>query len=318
MCGGLLPDARQFASMGSVVETLGSISNNTAAMNAPFEYHRPTSLSEACHLLLELGPEALPLAGGTDVLVDLRRGSKRPRHLVSLADLEELREMVTEDGEWRIGALITPAELEASESVRSLRPELLDAVGVFGSPQVRRRATVGGSLCTAASCGDLAPLLVALGARVEVAGPRGRRELSLEGFFDDHRSTRLEPGEILVKVIVPAVSPGEGAAYRAFGLRAENFITVAGVAAFLRMEEGLCTQARVALGAVAPMPVLVSGVEECLVGAEVGETVIQDVARAARAAATPISDLRGSAEHRRELVEALCIRALQTARERAP
>jgi len=225
--------------------------------------------------------------------------------------------MATGDGEWRIGALITPADLEASESVRSLRPELLDAVGVFGSPQVRRRATVGGSLCTAASCGDLAPILVVLDAKVELEGPRGRRELSLEGFFDDHRSTRLEPGEILVKVILPAVSLGEGAAYRAFGLRAENFITVAGVAAFLRMEEGFCTQARVALGAVAPMPVLVPGVEECLVGAEVGETVIRDVARAARAAAAPISDLRASAEHRRELVEVLCIRALRTAREMA-
>ena len=101
MYGGLLPHAPHFASMGSVVESLGSISNNTATVNTPFEYHRPTSLPEACQLLLERGPEALPLAGGTDVLVDLRRGSKRPRHLVSLARLEELREMVTGDGEWR-------------------------------------------------------------------------------------------------------------------------------------------------------------------------------------------------------------------------
>jgi carbon-monoxide dehydrogenase medium subunit len=249
--------------------------------------------------------------------VDLRRGAKRPRHLVSLVDLEELREMDTADGEWRIGALITPAQLEASKSVRSARPEFLDAVGVFGSPQVRRRATIGGSLCTAASCGDLAPLLVALDARVELAGPEGRRELALEEFFNDHRNTRLGPGEILVKVIIPAKERGEGAGYQAFGLRAENFITVAGVAAFLRMEEGVCTGARVALGAVAPTPVLVPGAEELLVGGEVGEGVIRDVALAARAAAAPISDLRGSAEHRRELVEALCERALLTARERA-
>jgi carbon-monoxide dehydrogenase medium subunit len=225
--------------------------------------------------------------------------------------------MVTEDGEWRIGALVTPDQLEASERVRSIRPELLDAVGVFGSPQVRRRATVGGSLCTAASCGDLAPLLVALGARVVVAGPGGRRELSLEGFFSDHRATRLERGEILVTVIIPPHLPGEGASYQAFGLRAENFITVAGVAAFLRMEEGFCTQERVALGAVAPTPILVPGLEELLVGGQVGDRIIRDVARTARAEAAPISDLRGSAEHRRELVEALCVRALQRARERA-
>ena len=107
----------------------GSISNNTTTLKTPVEYHRPASVPEACQLLLDLGLEALPLAGGTDVLVDLRRGSKRPQHLVSLGDLQELREMVTADDEWRIGALVTPAQLEASESVRSIRPELLDAVG---------------------------------------------------------------------------------------------------------------------------------------------------------------------------------------------
>lgn len=317
MSAWLLPHARQFASMRAVVGKLGSISNNTTTVNPPFEYHRPASLSEACELLLELGPEALPLAGGTDVLVDLRRGSRQPRHLVSLADLEELRELVNAGGELTVGALVTPAQLEASQSVRSTRPELLDAVGVFGSPQVRRRATVGGSLCTAASCGDLAPLLIVLGARVELAGPSGRRELSLEGFFSDHRSTRLEPGEILVKVIVPAGCPGEGAAYQAFGLRAENFITVAGVAAFLRLEERVCTGARVVLGAVAPTPILVPAAQGLLVGGEVGEAVIREAALAARETAAPISDLRGSAEHRRELVETLCERVLHTAWERA-
>jgi CO/xanthine dehydrogenase FAD-binding subunit len=317
MNGGLLPNARQFASMGSVVESLASVSSNNTTVKTPFQYHRPSSVPEACQLLLELGPQALPLAGGTDVLVDIRRGAKRPRHLVSLAELEELRGMDAADGEWRIGALITPAQLEASKSLCSARPEFLDVVGVFGSPQVRRRATVGGSLCTAASCGDLAPLLVALDARVELVGPEGRRELALEAFFSDHRNTRLGPGELLVKVIIPVREEGDGAAYQAFGLRAENFITVAGVAASLRMEEGVCTRARLALGAVAPTPVLVPGVEERLLGGEVGEGVIRDVALAARAASAPISDLRGSAEHRRELVEALCERALHSARERA-
>jgi carbon-monoxide dehydrogenase medium subunit len=240
-----------------------------------------------------------------------------PRHLVSLANLEELQDIASGSGELRIGALITPALLEASEHVRSARPELLDAVEVFGTPQVRHRATIGGNLCSAASCGDLAPLLVALGARAILAVPEKRREVPLEEFFSDHRRTVLEPGQILVEIVVPAKTSGEGAAYRAFGLRAANFITVAGVAAFLRLEDGLCKAARIALGAVAPTPLLVPGVEERLVGRPLDDATITAAALAAREAAAPISDVRGSAEHRRELVEALCVQALGTAVERA-
>jgi CO/xanthine dehydrogenase FAD-binding subunit len=286
-------------------------------VHAPFEYHRPSSLAEACGLLRSLGPEAIPLAGGTDVMVDLRRGSKQPRHVVSLADLQELRKIEVDGDRLRIGALVTPAQLELSEAVLTHRSELHDAVGVFGTPQVRRRATVGGSLCTAASCGDLAPLLMALGARVVVAIPEGFRELSLEEFFGDHRRTVLEPGHLLSEVIVSTRAPGEGAAYKAFGLRATNFITVAGVAAFLRVEGGRCTGARVTLGAVAPTPALVPAAEGMLVGSSLSDGDLVGVGLAAKAAAAPISDLRGSAEHRRELVESLCVRALRAARERA-
>ncbi|MGW8267750.1 MAG: FAD binding domain-containing protein [Longimicrobiales bacterium] len=281
-----------------------------------FEYHRPVSLKEACVLLRRFGGDALPLAGGTDLLVDIRRGAKRAGHLVSLADLDELRGVEVDGGELRIGALVTPAQLGDSELVRKSRPELLDAVAVFGTPQVRNRATVGGSLCTAASCGDLAPLMVALGARVEVAGPEGTRELTLEVFFQQHRRTALEAGEILVAVKLPVRSAQEGAAYRAFGLRADNFITVAGVAVWLNMEGGVCAGARIALGAVAPTPLRAPAAEARLVGTTLEKGVTREAARAAREAAVPISDLRGSEEHRRELVEALCERALAAAKER--
>lgn len=287
------------------------------AMESSVEYHRPGSLSEACDLLYNLGADAVPLAGGTDVMVDLRRGLKRPSHLVSLADLHELREISLENGELRIGALVTPAQIEASSEVHVSRPELMDAVGVFGTPQVRRRATVGGNLCTAASCGDLAPLLMALGARVVVATPEGARNLSLVEFFGDHRKTVLEPGHLLAEVIIPARVTGEGAAYRAFGLRATNFITVAGAAAYLRVDGARCTEARLALGAVAPTPFLVPGAAQVLVGTDLRDEDLTKVGLAAGAAATPISDIRGSAEHRRELVIGLCVRALRASRERA-
>jgi CO/xanthine dehydrogenase FAD-binding subunit len=156
-----------------------------------------------------------------------------------------------------------------------------------------------------------------LGARVVVAVPEGVRELSLEDFFGDHRKTVLEPGHILAGVILPQRAPGEGAAYQAFGLRATNFITVAGAAAFLEVEAGRCTHARLALGAVAPTPVLVAAAEMALVGSDLSEADLANVALAALKVAAPISDVRGTARHRRELVEELSLRALRAARGRA-
>jgi carbon-monoxide dehydrogenase medium subunit len=274
-------------------------------------------LRQACELLRQLGPEASVLAGGTDVLVDIKRGSNRPAHLVSLSGLEDLKRIVLEGDELRIGALVTPAALEASREIRSVRPELLDAVGVFGTPQVRHRATVGGNLCTAASCGDLAPLLMVLGAEVSIQGLDGRRVLSLEEFFQDHRKTRLGEDEILVEVKVPVRASGDGAGYEAFGLRAANFITVAGVAASLRIGEGVCRGARLALGAVAPTPLPVPAAQEWLLGRRLDGECIRGAARAARDAAAPISDIRGSSQHRSELVEVLCRRVLEKAWDRA-
>jgi carbon-monoxide dehydrogenase medium subunit len=250
-------------------------------------------------------------------MVDLRRGLKRPSHLVSLADLKELRKIVAEKGKLRLGALVTPEQIRTSKDVLLSRPELMDAVEVFGTPQVRRRATLGGNLCTAASCGDLAPLLMVMGARVVVATPEGPRDLSLVEFFGDHRKTVLEPGHLLSEVVIPAKVPGEGGAYRAFGLRATNFITVAGAAAYLRVAGGRCTEARLALGAVAPTPFLVPGAAQVLVGTDLRNEDLASAGLASAAAATPISDVRGSAEHRREVVEKLCVRALCAARERA-
>ena len=285
-------------------------------MGRSLEYHRPGTLTEACELLRTLGAAAVPIAGGTDVMVDLRRGALKPSHLVSLADLEGLREIKLEAGELRIGALATPAQIQGSAEVASARPELLDAVAVFGTPQVRHRATIGGNLCTAASCADLAPLLLALGARIKVETPEGSKELSIDEFFGDHRSTNLQPGHLLSEVALPARSPGEGAAYKAFGLRATNFITVASAAALVRMEEGRCTHAKLALGAVAPTPLLVRGVENLLVGSGLGDDVLAEAGVVAAGASSPISDVRGSEEHRRDLVERLSIRALRRARER--
>lgn len=280
-------------------------------------YHRPASLEEACSLLAELGPEALALAGGTDIVPDIRRGAKRPQHLVSLRDLSELRGIRIEGEEIRIGALSTVAEIRAADPLEVVRPELLEAIEVFASPQIRSRATIGGNLCTAASCSDLVPLLMAVGSRVQVVGPDGERDISLEDFFEDVRVTALGPGEIVVDVVVPVRKSGEGACYETFGLRAAAFITVAGVAAAVKVDGETCRSARVVLSAVAPTPVLVPKAGEILIESSLEDAALAAAGRAAREAARPISDIRGSAEHRRELVEVLTVRALHIAGDRA-
>jgi carbon-monoxide dehydrogenase medium subunit len=250
-------------------------------------------------------------------MVDLRRGAKAPTHLVSLADVKELRGIRLDGNTLRIGALVTPAQLESSVEIQKARPELLDAVEVFGTPQVRNRATVGGNLCTAASCADFAPLLLALSARIVVAAPEGTREMPVERFFGDHRKTILATGHILAEILVPAREPAEGAAYEAFGLRATNFISVASAAARLRFDGKLVSEASLALGAVAPTPLLVGDAGELLVGSRAGQDDLSAAATAAAKASEPITDIRGSKEHRRELVEELSRRVLRKALERA-
>lgn len=280
-------------------------------------YHRPSSLEEACSLLAELGPEALALAGGTDVVPDIRRGAKRPEHLVSLRDLDELHGIRIDDGQVRIGALVTAAEIGDADVLQSARPELPEVVDVFASPQIRNRATIGGNLCTAAACSDLVPLLMAVGARLVVVGPGGSREIAVEEFFEDVRLTVLSAGEIVVAVVVPARQAGEGAHYETFGMRAAAFITVAGVAAAVHLDGDTCSRARVVLSAVAPTPMLVPAAGAALVGGGLDDEAIERAAAAARQASLPISDIRGSAEHRRELVEVLTRRAVHAAAAKA-
>ncbi len=281
------------------------------------EYHRPASVDEACSLLQQLGSDAMPLAGGTDVIPDLERGLKTAHHVVSLRDLDELRGIRVEDGRLRIGALVTPRDIARSEAVAAERPELLDAVGVFGNPQVRNRATVGGNLCSAASCGDLPPMLIALDARARLFGPDGEREAAVDTFFTGARATRLGPAELMLDVAVPVRTAGTGAAYEVFGRRGAGFITVAGVAAFVRLEDGACRDARVVVGAVAETPLFVPAAGEVLEGRPLDAAAIAAAAACAREAARPISDVRGTADYRSEVLEVLATRALQNARERA-
>ncbi len=198
-----------------------------------FNLHRPDKLDEACRILDESSDGVL-LAGGTDLLLDLKQGKRHHQDVVSLTRIAELQSIVVENDKLVLGAAVTHNQLIESPVVREKCFALSEAAEVIGTEQIRNTATVGGNLCTAASCADTAPILFALRAEVEITNSRGTRALPLEEFFTGHRTTALERGDILSRILVPVPAPGTGACYQKFGLRGAANISVASVAAMIR------------------------------------------------------------------------------------
>lgn len=288
------------------------------------ELHESESLEHAAALLERFGDAARILAGGTDVLVDLKTGRTRTAHLVSINRISALRDVGLErdtDGHitsLRIGTLTTIRQLDASPHVRPRFAALRDATREMASAQVRNLATVGGNIASAVPCADLPPILMVMRASAILWSPAGQREVMLGDFFVGPRRTILKSGELLVGIRVPFPAADSGAAYSRFALREGNAIAVAGVAAALRLTDGgEISDARVALGAVAPTPSLVKAAAAVLCGRSADAEAFELAARAAMRAAAPISDVRGSAEYRRRLVGVLTNRALSRALERA-
>jgi carbon-monoxide dehydrogenase medium subunit len=291
--------------------------------------HETRSLAEAAQLLQRYSPDARLLAGGTDLLVDLKSARMQTAHLISLNGVSGLRGVSADEHGLRIGALTTITELDRSPLVRERCPPILDATRQMAAPQVRNLATVGGNLASAVPCADLPPILMALDAHALIWSEEEERTVTLESFYIGPRQTILSPGEILTGVCVPYPPPSFGAAYARFALREGNAIAVAAVAAGLTLDaEGnggdeprrsfeTITDARIVLGAVAPTPERAYLAENVLLGRPADEEAFAEAARAAMQAAAPISDVRGSAEFRRELVGVLTRRALCAARQRA-
>lgn len=281
-----------------------------------FNYHRPESVEEACRLLAR-SQDGIVLAGGTDLLVDLKLGKRRPRDVVSLTRIRELGSIDLEDHTIRIGASVTHNRLIASPAVRDCCPALAEAAATIGTEQIRNTATVGGNLCTASSCMDTAPILIALGAKVELHGSRRKRTVPLSEFFTGHRTTVRKSGEILTYILLPLPRKGTGAAYRKFGLRQAANISVASVAAVVRLADGRCEDACIVMGAVAPTPKIARKASELVKGQSRSDLSMERVGEAAAAEAEPIDDIRGSAAFRRELTAVLTRRALAAALDRA-
>jgi aerobic carbon-monoxide dehydrogenase medium subunit len=283
-----------------------------------FELVTPASLDDCLRTLKGRGADVKVLAGGTDLIAQLKVGMVKLTTVVDLSGVPELRVL---DGDahrgFRIGAAVTARTLEQDARVRASLPSLSESGALVGSIQIRNLATLGGNICNAAPSADMAPPLIALDAEAVIAGAGGRRKVPIASFFKGVRETVLAPDELLVEFVVPAPGPRSGGAYLRHTPRRELDIAVVGVASQVTLADGMCRKARIALAAVAPVPVRATAAEQALEGQPLTPQAITRAADLAVESARPISDQRGSAEYRRHLVRVLTRRTLTLALERA-
>jgi carbon-monoxide dehydrogenase medium subunit len=274
----------------------------------------PRTVDECLKFLADDPERTKVVAGGTDLVVQMKNGVTKPTRVVDLSGVAALRAIEGANGAGlRLGAAVTARTIEVEPRLRARYPGLAESGALVGSLQVRNLATVGGNLCNAAPSADMAPPLIALDADAVIAGPKGQRRVPLAEFFTGVRKTVLAPDELLVELVIPAPGPQSGGAYLRHTPRRELDIAVVGVAAQLTMTDGVCRMARIALAAVAPTPVRATEAEQALAGQTVTPALIERAAELAVNAARPISDQRGSADFWRHLVRGLTRRMLTTA-----
>lgn len=290
-------------------------------MLRPFALHRPASAEEACGLLSRLGEDAVPYAGGTELLLLMKEGLLRPRHLVDVKRIPGLDAIVDGGADVTIGAVVTHRAVERSAAVRARCPVLASVARHVANIRVRNVGTVGGNLAFADPHSDLATLFLALDARVQLASPRGRRELSLDDFVRGPWETARAADELLTSVTLTPWPERTAAAYVKFGVHERPTL---GVAVALRLEPAAngaasVAEARLAIGCVDPRPARVPAAEARLRGCPVAdlEDSVAEVGARAAASVDPADDLYGSADYKREMVAVFTRRALRAAAARA-
>jgi CO/xanthine dehydrogenase FAD-binding subunit len=283
-----------------------------------FDYARPYSIGEAVQLLSDAGEKARVLAGGTDLLVQLRADRKQADLVVDVKRVREMNEInYNPEKGLALGAAVPCYQIYGNSSLREKYPALAEVASIIGGTQIQGRASIGGNLCNAAPSADSVPLLIALRARCRIAGVAGEREVPVEEFCTAPGRTILKPGELLVSLLFPSPARGEGACYVRFIPRNEMDIAVAGAGVGVVIDDGVIRSARVALASVAPTPLFVREAGESLAGSAAGSEAIQRAAEIAQQAAKPITDMRGTADYRRHLCAVLVRRALLAAIQRA-
>ena len=283
---------------------------------APFRYHRAGSLQEAVALLSQLGDEARILAGGQSLIPLMKLRLASPRHLVDVNFIPGLSYIRAENGSLQIGPVTRHADVETSPAVQQI-PILHDCAAGIADVQVRNRGTLAGSLAEADPSGDWAPVLLTLETEVVCLGPKGERTLPLSDLISDAYTTVLEPAEVIREVRVKVPPKNSGGAYVAFKRSAPVYATASAAVQLTLGKDEVCTQAAVALGCVGLKPIVVAEAAKALTGQWLTDKVIDAAGNAAREAAEPQPDLRGSVDYKRALVAALVKRAIRAALRRA-
>ena len=284
-----------------------------------FEHHAATSIPEALDLLARYAGKAEVYAGGTDLLVAMKKREKVPEHLIDLKGIAEMRGIRVDDQKGiHIGSLTTLAELEGSTVVKEKFGALWDAVNEMASPQIRTLGTIGGNLCGAVPSADTAPPLIALGSSVKMVGPSGDRSVLVENFFKGPRESVLGKNELLKEVFIPYPSEFASGNYIKLMRRNAMDLALVGVAASLRLDSTgkICKEARIALGAVAPTPIRVPQAEKVLTDRTIDITRAGEAGRVASQVCRPITDIRSTLGYRRSMVEVLTKRAVLEAHRR--
>ncbi len=285
------------------------------------DFATPSTLDEAISMLDEGGGKARPLAGGTDLIVLLRVNPERvnnPELIVDIKGISELNELsYSATAGLTVGAAVPCYKIYQNAEVAAAYPGLIDAAALIGGIQIQGRASIGGNLCNSTPSADSIPALIAHNVTCKIAGPNGTREVAVEDFCTGPSQNVLESNELLVSLHFPPPPNNFGARYIRFIPRNEMDIAVAGAGVSVVLDNGNFKSARVALASVAPTPLLVNEIGDALAGQPANEATVSEAGKIAKAAASPITDMRGTVEYRKHLCDVLTRRALDAAITRA-
>ncbi len=280
-----------------------------------FDFHEPKTKEEACDILKEFGLKAKPIAGGTDLLVNMKRKLISPIHLVSLSKIDELQGIEWSDKRVKIGACLNIAEIAESENIKKKLSALGAGAGALGSPLIRNLATIGGNLGSARPAADTPPSLIAYNAKVVLKSSTAERVVSLDKFFKAPGFTEIRTDEILTEIIIDIPDGYSGAGYINLGARKAQDCNIVNVASFIFMENpnGIIKTARIVMGCVGPTPLRAGDAETILIGEKPSDKLFEKAAKIAASECAPIDDFRASAAYKRAMIEALTKRTLNAA-----
>lgn len=283
-----------------------------------FDYYAPETIDEACRLAAEIGEGTMFMAGGTDLLIKLKRKMLSPRAVIDIKKINTLDEVTFDEKKGlTIGSTVTLSTIENHSLIKEKYPAIADAARATANVQIRNMASVSGNLCNAAPSAENAPVLMAMGADITIVSTEGTRSVPVDDFFTGPGKTVIKHGELLASINVPVPPKGSGTSYQHISARGKVDISAVGVGAMLIMNGDTCEDARIFLGAVAPTPMMAVKAQSVLKEKSITEELLQTAGLEASKECSPITDMRATAEYRKLMVAVLTGRAIDEARSRA-